>query len=761
MRTITRLITAAMLAGMFCSAAAMAAGAGPDLASLSRIPAVSGYEQTLADAIQRELGAQGLHPNTDNFRDVWATVGSGSPHRLIVAAIDQPGYVVSGITPQGYLRVQRLPQLEPNAVFDTLSFAQPAFVQTADAELNAAFEGLSIHLSPRRLNPPDMSHIDELYLDVGARSAAEARAAGADVLDPVSLAQEPFTVGADEEAGAGAGDRFGWEALLEVARGLGRSHASGTTTIAFVTQQWLGGRGLVRLLTELPADEMIFVGRLIPQSPDGATADQTAAPAPGDGVLIGSSGPQTGDLASSLQLLAGRQHIAYRAISAAPPRMAGFAGPPVLPHRLAELGVPTLLPVTPAETFSRADLRGLTQLLTAYLREPAVRTSAADDPFDASRASAPNDRLAAGERAAASASRTVATLKALTLAYGASGHEAGVRQVVLAQLPEWARRQTRTDAAGNLVLSLGTVGRGGQGSDLVFDAHLDEIGYQVTRIDGDGRLQVREIGGFYGRYYLGHVALVHTSGGHAVGGVMELPQGWDRPGFKWPPPFSMRKEAAYVYVGTRSEAQTAKLGIRIGDYLTIPKAFHPLAGSMLSARSLDDRVGCTALIEAVRVLGPDFARKWPARHVTFVWTTGEEVGLDGAVAYAARMAKQGRAPDTVFAIDTFVSSDSPLETQRFADAVVGQGFVIRAVDNSNIDPPADVARLTRMAREHNIPVQWGATGGGNDGAAYTRYGTVDVALGWPMVYSHSPVETVSSQDVEALSRMTAALATEW
>ena len=767
MKRLPQAIGSVALAGVLGVTAALAAGAGPDLAALSRIPAVSGYEQTLAGAIGHALATEGLHPDSDNLHDVWATVGTGSPHRLIVAAIDQPGYVVSGITPQGYLRVQRLPQLEPNAVFDTLRFAQPALVETADAELNAEFEGLSIHLAPRRLNPPDMSHIDELYLDIGARSAAEAHAAGADVLDPVSLAQEPMTVGADDEAGAGAGDRFGWEALLEVARGLNHSHASGTTTVAFVTQQWLGGRGLVRLLTELPADEMIFVGRVTPRSTAAATADQTAAPAPGNGVLIGSGGAQTGDLAAVLQALAGGQHIAYRAIAAAPPRMAGFAGSPALPPRLAELGVPTLLPVTPAETFSRGDLRGLTRLLEAYLREPAVPLSAQDDPFNASRPSGadsreiPDERLAPGERAAASASPTVATLKALSLAYGASGHEEGVRQAVLAQLPAWARRQTRTDAAGNLVLSMGTPGRGGHGSDLIFDAHMDEIGYQVTRIDADGRLEAKEIGGFYGRYYLGHVTLVHTSAGHAVGGVMELPAGWDRPDFKWPPPFSMRKEAAYVYVGTHSAAETGKLGVRVGDYLTIPKAFHPLVGAMLSVRSLDDRVGCTALVAAVRALGPGFAHQWPGRRVTFVWTTGEEVGLDGAVAYAARVAKSGHAPDTVFAIDTFVSSDSPLETQRFADAVVGRGFVVRAVDNSNIDPPADVTRLIRMARDHNIPVQWGATGGGNDGAAYTRYGTVDVALGWPMVYSHSPVETVSSQDVDALSRITTALATEW
>jgi len=763
MRRLTHAIGSVALAGALGCAVATAAGAGPDLAALSRIPAVSGYEQSLAAAIQYDLTAQGLHPDTDNLHDVWVTAGSGSPHRLIVAAIDQPGYVVSGITPQGYLRVQRLPQLEPNAVFDTLSFAQPARVQTWGAALNAAFAGLSIHLSPRRLNPPEMTHIDELYLDIGARSAAAVRAAGADILDPVSLAQEPLTVGADDEAGAGAGDRFGWEALLEAARGLDRARASGTTTIAFVTQQWLGGRGLVRLLTELPADEMIFVGRVTPPGSGGESAGQTATPSPGDGVLIGAGGGSTpaGELAASLQSLASGQHIPHHLVSAAPPRMAGFAGPPALPARLVQIGVPTLLPVTPAETFSRADLRGLTRLLEVYLQEPAVRMSATDDPFDASRQPAAADRLAGGERAAGGVSPTVATLRALTLAYGASGHEEGVRQSVLAQLPDWARRQTKTDAAGNLVLSLGTVARGGHGPDLVFDAHMDEIGYEVTKIAADGRLQVKEIGGFYGRYYLGHVALVHTSAGHAVGGVLELPQGWDRPDFKWPPPFSMRRQPAYVYVGTRSEAETAGLGIRAGDYLTIPKGFHPLLGSLVSVRSLDDRVGCTALVAAVRALGPDFARKWPGRRVTFVWTTGEEVGLDGAVAYAAGAAKRGRAPDTVFAIDTFVSSDSPLETQRFADAVVGQGFVIRAVDNSNIDPPADVARLIRMARHHDIPVQYGATGGGNDGAAYTRYGTVDVALGWPMVYSHSPVETVSTQDVDALSRITTALASEW
>jgi putative aminopeptidase FrvX len=745
------------LAGVLGSATATAAAAGPDLAALSRMPAVSGYEQTLATAIAGDLGAMGLRPHSDNLDDVWVTVGSGSPHRLIVAAIDQPGYVVSGITPQGYLRVVRLPPKAPNAVFDTLSFAQPVRVQTLHGGLDGGFIGLSIHLSPDRLDPPSMTRIDELYLDIGARSRDEVRASGADILDPVTLAQPPITVGVDDEAGASAGDRFGWEALLEAARNLRHARVAGTTTIAFVTQQWLGGRGLARLLTGSPPDEMIFVGRI---TPGGTAANplESVAPRPGDGVLIGQppGDSSTDALAAALQSLARHQHIPARLTVAAPPRIISDGPPPDLPHRMAQLGVPTWLPVTPAETFSRGDLRKLTALLEGYLEEPALPMSAADDPFD--------DSLPDTDRAAAGATtdpQVVRTLRALTTAYGASEHEGGVRAAIRAQLPAWARGLTKTDPAGNLVLSLGTHGRGTHGPDIVFDAHMDEIGYEVTGIESDGRLQVKELGGFYGRYYLGHVMLVHTRDGHAIGSVLEPPSGWDRPGFKWPPALSTLEQTAYAYVGTRNPAQTEKLGIHVGDYLTIPKVYRPLLGSLAMIRSLDDRVGCTALVEAVRALGPDFARKWPGRRLTFVWATGEELGLKGAVAYAARVGKAGHTPDVVFAVDMFVSSDSPLETQRYGDTPPGHGFVVRALDNSNVVPPVDVARVIRMAHEHDIPVQYGATGGGNDSAAYAPYGTVAVALGWPAINSHSPTETSSTKDVDGLSRIVTALATEW
>ena len=217
------------------------------------------------------------------------------------------------------------------------------------------------------------------------------------------------------------------------------------------------------------------------------------------------------------------------------------------------------------------------------------------------------------------------------------------------------------------------------------------------------------------------------------------------------------EEPAHVYVGTRSAAETEKLGIQVGDWITIPKEYRPLVGTRANGRSFDDRVGCAALIEAVKALGPDL----PGRDVTFIWSTEEEVGLKGAAAAAERLAKEGHAPDFVFAIDTFVSSDSPLESKRFANAEIGAGFVIRAVDNSNITPREYVDRVVKLARENNIPVQYGVTGGGNDGAVFARYGAVDIPLGWPLRYSHSPGEVVDTRDLDALSKIITVLARNW
>src|SRR5258706_2461000 len=129
MKAFTRVAVVTMALGWQCSAAFAQHGAGPtDWQRVLRMPAVGGYEQTLSEEIRKRL--RELSPKTDNLGNVYLTTGSGAPHRLVVAPIDEPGYVVSEITEQGYLRVQSLPQQAPNDVFRPLNFAQPVTIQT-------------------------------------------------------------------------------------------------------------------------------------------------------------------------------------------------------------------------------------------------------------------------------------------------------------------------------------------------------------------------------------------------------------------------------------------------------------------------------------------------------------------------------------------------------------------------------------------------------------------------------------------------------
>jgi putative aminopeptidase FrvX len=186
----------------------------------------------------------------------------------------------------------------------------------------------------------------------------------------------------------------------------------------------------------------------------------------------------------------------------------------------------------------------------------------------------------------------------------------------------------------------------------------------------------------------------------------------------------------------------------------MPKQYTRLAGTRATARSFDDRVGSASLVLAVRHLNRALLR----HAVTFIWSTREEIGLEGARAAAAAL---GTSVARVHAVDTFVSADSPLESPAFAAAPIGKGAVARALDNSSVTPAAVVDTLARIARARGVALQIGTTNGGNDGSTFVPYGVVDVPLGWPLRYSHSPAEVIDLKDLVSLADLVRAVAEAW
>ena len=717
-----------------------------DMRQFVEIPAVPGYEQQLATAIASKLKA--FSPQVDAQSNVTVTLGSGAPKRLIVTAIDEPGFVAGGITPEGYLTVQRLPQMGNLPLFNELYSAQPVLVGTHQHSwIDGAVAGISIHLLPQRQHAPSASDLDNMFVDIGATNQAEVRGSGADVLSPIAIGRTFYEMGYGEWTAPAIGDRFGAAVLVDVLRNIDRTKLVGSVTFAFVSQQWAGARGLQRIIYRLHPDEVIYVGRCMRAPAFGTPKEPSPSfqRRPGDGVLIATEKPDSiKGFATELSKLGSEHKLDVTTDYSAPllPR-GGYMLEPELPERTVHLSVATAWPSTPAEVLQSSDVASLASLLELYLGStPVAHPKAAVTLTEPAAPSKPGTAPSVDD-----------VLQHLIETYAASEHEGNMRAAVKALLPAWAKPVT--DNSGNLILHLGSSSQK-PAERIVIAAHMDEIGYEVQSVMPDGRLELKDEGGGVWAYFLGHAALVHSSNGMHPG-VLELPDGWDKPDFQWP---HGRGFVVRMDVGAKTPEEVAQLGIKTGDFVTVPKKYRKLLGRRASGRALDDRVGCTALVSAVWALGAT-EPKLMDRDITFVWSTREELGLLGAAGAAKDMAEANKTPTYVFAVDTFVSADSPLESKRFADAPLGRGFVVRAVDNSNVVPQKLVEKVVSIARSNNIAAQYGVTGGGNDGAAFLLYGSTDVALGWPLRYSHSPAEVVDVRDVDALARIIAAIARSW
>src|ERR1700756_1944647 len=498
-----------------------------NLKSLDDVPAIPGYEKPLVDQLSSRLAA--FHPQVDNIGDVVVTLGSGAPHRLLVTGIDEPGFVVSAITDDGYLRVQRLPQGGLPPMFNELYSAQPVKIgTTAGGWIDGVVAGLSVHLTSNRAATRASSDLDEMYIDIGAFSSDEVRKAGVDVLNPIAISRSLFNLADDEFAGAAGGDRFGAAALLEMLAHIDPAKLKGTLTIVFAVQQRTGARGLQRILTTMQFDEMIYVGRLFAGGPVTGAENLRRAPRkePGSGVLFAAeeaNAPPNG-FAAELKQLADTNKIPFAADYSAPVIPASYLPSPQMPPKSAHIGVATAWADTPAEAINTADFDNLVKLLVDYTQASGKSSFKLEQ----------NSAAAAAERqtkSGANPSSAPEVLQHLTEAYGVSNHEERVREMVRSLLPSWAAAES--DAAGNLIVRVGIAPPGSKAPRLLIIAHMDEIGFEVKSIGSDGRLEVVWKGGGVQSYFSGHPALVHTGSGDREA-IMELPENWDTAKFQWP-----------------------------------------------------------------------------------------------------------------------------------------------------------------------------------------------------------------------------------
>lgn len=312
-------------------------------------------------------------------------------------------------------------------------------------------------------------------------------------------------------------------------------------------------------------------------------------------------------------------------------------------------------------------------------------------------------------------------IKRLAEAWGPSGYEHHIRDLIRAEVEPLAD-ELWVDPLGSLICRLGQGDR-----RIMTAAHMDEIGLIVGHLDRQGYARFSAIGGLFPAMLLG--TRVRFENG-LIGTIGVENQ------------FSKRHTAYavddfFVDVSTRADAGPQ---VRVGD----PAGFVGeviTRGERIVGKSLDDRIGCTIQIEAMRRIK---ATGTP-HSLYFAFTVQEEVGSRGAqtAAYAID-------PHLGIALDVTGAGDPP-NGERVA-IHLGAGVAIKTRDTGLIVPAAIRDLFVRRAEEAGIPYQMEVLDGGStDGRVIqlARAGVPTGALSVPLRYVHTPSETIDRGDVQA------------
>jgi putative aminopeptidase FrvX len=163
--------------------------------------------------------------------------------------------VVGGIREDGYLTVRLLPGRLP-ALFDQHLEGHRVTLFGTKGPVPGVVAVRSTHLTRGRTVDESPFTSDQAYIDVGARTAGEARALGIGVTTALTAAKVPHRYGASLLAAPVAGRRAACAALLRAARQASRRGPA----VAFVVEQGLGARGLLTAVNEAgPFSEVLLL----------------------------------------------------------------------------------------------------------------------------------------------------------------------------------------------------------------------------------------------------------------------------------------------------------------------------------------------------------------------------------------------------------------------------------------------------------------------------------------------------------------------
>lgn len=163
---------------------------------------------------------------------------------------------------------------------------------------------------------------------------------------------------------------------------------------------------------------------------------------------------------------------------------------------------------------------------------------------------------------------------------------------------------------------------------VMLGAHMDTIGMIVRRIDSDGMIRVRQLGGVNFHSLEGETVHIHTRDGKSYSGLVTVSS---HSVHVFEDARSMERNEENIMIildeDVHSKEDVAALGIRHGDPISTEPRCQFTENGYLKSRFIDDKAAVALCFNAIKYMKENGLK--PAYRSIFAFPYAEEIGLGG------------------------------------------------------------------------------------------------------------------------------------
>jgi len=226
----------------------------------------------------------------------------------------------------------------------------------------------------------------------------------------------------------------------------------------------------------------------------------------------------------------------------------------------------------------------------------------------------------------------------------------------------------------------GNIYWGSENPNCILIAHIDEVGFEIKKINSNGTLQVQGIGWVNPGLFAGQSIIIKSRNGKIYPGIVIYNNALR--------PQSLKKwNDITITIGYNNKKSVEKMGIKPGCYGTYYKQYFETSDSII-ASTLDNRLSVWLMLELIKTMGKTIKQK----NIGILFSIDEEEENTATTKDVI-----SKKPQTVIAID-----------------VIPHSLGLKNIDDTNYSPwilyktsdyklkPELAHRFTKIGKHHQI-----------------------------------------------------------